>query len=446
MKINLRFRHVLPILGVMATDRAFNEFVVPDGEDPSLVLYSYAITGLSLLLIAACFRYLSAVMWRWLLVTLAATAALALESYNGWGTLMVYPHVFAKLLALLPIFAMYAYYRRNPLPAGLLMVLLLAGLVINLAFYHPDALSLSAFLENERGFDVTSAFLLLLPALYYFNQYLSQGGLLRLAVFFLILALIVFLQHRTVWLTTALAVALNGLLVLTGRVEGVRLSMPRLMPMLLMPLLMGLLGGAAIVLDNPKVLRKLESSVEDIENVDKQGTGSWRLQQFESYQSFVEEHPIAGMRLEGFELPMQFYGDGDHPVWADRTGHHFHSFYLDRLFYFGILGVLLVLAVPVAQLWKRVRQRVPFGPTTAAFVSYAGCALLYGVSYDWPPYLYGVIGLTLAIAGPVPVAAFAPGVPAYPAATPANMPPAGGASGRLPYPGLQAPAAHAVHS
>ncbi|UOQ76607.1 hypothetical protein MUN84_19070 [Hymenobacter sp. 5516J-16] len=91
MKINLRFRHVLPILGVMATDRAFNEFVVPNGEDPSLVLYSYAITGFSLLLIATCFRYLSPVMRRWLLVTLAATAVLALESYNGWGTPMVYP-------------------------------------------------------------------------------------------------------------------------------------------------------------------------------------------------------------------------------------------------------------------------------------------------------------------------------------------------------------------
>ncbi|UOQ76606.1 hypothetical protein MUN84_19065 [Hymenobacter sp. 5516J-16] len=85
---------------------------------------------------------------------------------------------------------------------------------------------MSAFLENERGFDVTSAFLLLLPALYYFNQYLSRGGLPQLVVFFVLLALIVFLQHRTVWLTTALALVLNVLLVLTGRVEGCALVQP----------------------------------------------------------------------------------------------------------------------------------------------------------------------------------------------------------------------------
>ncbi|GAB2779034.1 hypothetical protein HNQ93_001557 [Hymenobacter luteus] len=439
MKISLRFRHVLPVLVVVATDRAFTDFVFPDPDDPRLGLYNYAITGFSLLLIGWYFRYLSPVMRRWLLVTLAATAALALESYNGWGTPLVYPHVFAKLLILLPIFALYAYYRRHPLPLPLFMGLLLGGLVINLAFYHPEALSVSAFLENERGFDVTSAFLLLLPALYHFNHYLTRGGLLRLAVFFLILGLIVFLQHRTVWLTTALALALNGLLVAAGRVAGARLSMPRLLPVVLMPLIAGLLGGAALVLDNPQVLRRLETSLEDIEHADKQGTGSWRLHQIETYLPFVEEHPVAGMRLEGFELPVQFYGDGDTPVWADRTGHHFHSFYLDRLFYFGVLGLLLVLAVPIGQLWKRARQPVPFSGATAAFVCYAGCSLLYGVSYDWPPYLYGLLGLTLALAAPAPIAAPATS-PAFGSASP------GEGSVRLPYSAPPAPAPHALHS
>ncbi|WP_139923416.1 O-antigen ligase [Hymenobacter sp. DG01] len=437
MKISLRFRHVLPALVVVATDRAFTDFVFPDPDDPRLGLYSYAITGFSLLLIGRYFRYLSPVMRRWLLLTLAATAALALESYNGWGTPFVYPHVFAKLLTLLPIFGLYAYYRRYPLPIPLLMGLLLVGLVINLALYHPDALSVSAFLENERGFDVTSAFLLLLLALYYFNHYLTRGGLLRLGLFFLIVGLIVFLQHRTVWLTTILALALNGLLVATGRVEGARLSLNRLLPVVLMPLLAVVLGGTALMLDNPQVLRRLETSLEDIEHADKQGTGSWRLQQIETYQPFVEEHPILGLRLEGFELPVQFYGDGDTPVWADRTGHHFHSFYLDRLFYFGVLGLLLVIAVPIVQLWQRVRQPVPLSPATAALVCYVGCSLLYGVSYDWPPYLYGLIGLTLALAAPVTAAA--------PAASPA-FPRADEDLVRLPYSAPQAPSPHAVHS
>ncbi|WP_426491043.1 O-antigen ligase family protein [Hymenobacter sp. 102] len=430
MKVNLRFRHVLPALLVLLTDRAFTEFVVAEPDDPALGLYNYAITGFSLLLLALYFRYLSPVMRRWLLVVGGSIGALALESYNTWGTPFMYLHVFAKLLALLPIFALYAYYRRHPLPMGLLMGLLVAGLAGSLAIFHPDALSLSAFLDTERGFDVTSAFLLMLPALYYLTQYLTQGGLLRLGVFFVLLALIVFLQHRTVWLTTGLALALIALLGLTTRLAGARLTMPRLLPMLVLPLLAVGLGGTALVLDDPQVLRKLESNVEDITHADKQGTGNWRLKQWEAYQSFVEEHPIAGMRLEGFELPMQFYGDGDHPVWADRTGHHFHSFYLDRLFYFGILGVLLVVAVPFWQLLKRALQPVPLSPEAATLLCFSSCALLYGVSYDWPPYLYGLIGLTLAVVAPVPVpAAIRP-----PVSSPApKLPPAVGSPG-LPLP------------
>ncbi|MCA8829556.1 O-antigen ligase family protein [Hymenobacter pini] len=428
MKLNFRFRHVLPALLVLLTDRAFTEFVITDPDDPALGLYNYAITGFSLLLLALYFRYLSPVMRRWLLVVGFGIAALALESYNGWGTPFVYPHVFAKLLALLPIFALFAYYRRHPLPMGLLMFLLVVGLAGSLAIFHPDALSLSAFLETERGFNVTSAFLLMLPALYYFNQYVTQGGLLRLGVFFGLLALIVFLQHRTVWLTTGLALALTGVLMLTGRLQGARLTTPRLLPILVLPLLAVALGGTALVLDDPQVLRKLESNVEDIAHADKQGTGSWRLKQWESYESFVQGHPVAGMRLEGFELPMQFYGDGDHPVWADRTGHHFHSFYLDRLFYFGILGVLLVVAVPIWQLLKRALQPIPFSPDTAALLCFSSCALLYGVSYDWPPYLYGIIGLTMAVAAPVPAtAAHRP-----PAPTPAPPPPVPATSLALP--------------
>jgi len=435
MRINFRFLHILPLLLLLVTDRAFTEFVVKDEDDPVLSQYGYLMTAFSLALIGWYFRYLSPVMRRWLLVTVAATGLLALESYNGWGTPMVYPHVFAKLTILLPIFALFAYYRCHALPVSLLMFLALLGLTANLAVYHPEALSLSAFLENERGFQVTSALLLLLPALYYFNQYLTRGGLLRLGVFFVILALIVFLQHRTVWLTTALALVVNGLLIVFRRVEGIQLTPNRLLPILLLPLVVGSLGGAAVVLDNPQVLKKLEESVSDIENADKQGTGSWRLKQIEAYQPFVEENPVAGLRLEGFELPIQFYGDGDAPIWRDRTGHHFHSFYLDRLFYFGLLGLLLVVAVPIGLLVRRVRQPVPFSPTTAALVSFISCTLLYGFSYDWPPYLYALLGLTLVAAFPLP----------YMAPTtdrPASRPAQSAVPADFPYPAPQASAAY----
>ncbi|GAB3237674.1 hypothetical protein GCM10027346_29520 [Hymenobacter seoulensis] len=451
MKINFRFLHIIPILLMLVTDPAFTEFVVEDPDSPLIIQFVLGVTAFSMLLTALFYRRLSKVMRRWLFVVVAAIGALVLESYNEWGTYLVYPHVFNKLLVLLLIFAAYAYYRRYPLPVSSLMVLLLLGLLINIAVYHPDALSLSAFLDNERGFNVTSAYLLLLPALYYFNQYLNKGGLLRLALFFTILAFIVFLQHRTVWLTAAFALAVNILLLVLGRVEGVRLSTHRILPIFLMPLIVGLLGGAAVVIDNPQVLRKLEKSVSDIENADKQGTGSWRLKQFQSYQSYVEEYPVLGMRLEGFELPVQFYGDDNAPIWPDRTGHHFHSFYLDRLFYFGIVGLLLVLAVPIVQLWKRIRQPTLMSPVTVAFICFTISSLLYGVSYDWPTYLYGLVGLTLALAYPLVVPSAAPALhwnttpPDAP--NPLSYPTAPGLPSRVGQPAPEAPnAAYATVS
>jgi O-antigen ligase len=114
----------------------------------------------------------------------------------------------------------------------------------------------------------------------------------------------------------------------------------------------------------------------------------------------VQERPIAGWRLEGFEVPMQFYDpSNDQPMWADRTGHHFHNFYLDRAFYFGILGIALVLLVPIIRIVQRLSQRGPMRTDTALLIAYFGCLLVFSASYDWSTYHFGILGLLLAAIG-----------------------------------------------
>jgi len=428
MRISLRFLYLLPVLGILLTAEGLTEFIFRDQDSPLLAQYSLLLLGASLGCTVLFFRYMESAMQRWLLAVLAVLAGLALESYGGWNTWMVYPHVFAKLLVMLHLFALYAFHRRFGLPPfGLLMALLLAGLVLSLALFHRDALSLSSFLDNERGFVAQAAMLLLLPTLYYLNQYLARGGLLRLLLFFGGLALIVFLQHRSVWVSTGAALALNGLLLALGRIDGARLSTNRLLPMALIPLLV-LISGGVVVLTDPRISRKLERSLQDIVHPDKQGTGNWRLQQFQAYEPYIEEYPLAGMRLAGFELPVQFYtlaanGGGDEQVWTDRTGHHFHSFYVDRLFYFGILGLLLTVLVPVALLVRRLRQPVPLPPPNAALVIFALSSLVFSLSYDWPLYFFGVWGLALAAAAPVRLPVRAPAARLVPLFTPASFEP-----------------------
>ena len=423
MTLNLRFLCLLPLLAVLLTEPALNALYL--GKEPQGGAgkgLEYALLGFSVLAVLAYYRYLEGYMRAWFWAVLGTALALALESYARWHTWAVYPHVFAKLTVLLPLFGLYAFYRRYPPPPfRQLVAVLLPALLLSLFLIYPEALSLSSFLETERGFSVTAAYLLLPVALLCLNSYLTANDLLGGLVFLLCVALIVFLQHRTVWVCTTVAVAVDVLLVALRAATG-RPWASRLAVLGALGLGLGLVSGLAVVLDNPEVVRKLATSIADIEHPTTQGTGTFRLEQYRSYLPLVQERPLAGWRLQGFEVPIQFYSlDSGEPVWPDFTGHHFHSFYLDRMFFFGVLGVLLVLAVPVAVLGRRLFRRAPLGADTAALLAYAVTFLVFGLSYDWPPYLYGVLGLVLALTSRLAPAPLVPPAPRRRAARPAAV-------------------------
>lgn len=414
MKINLRFILVLPLLAVLATNAAFWEFIYGpqvDQEPEGIKLYTYALFALSVASIVCYGRYMEPLIRKWMFVVLACIGGLMLESYADQGSWMAYPHVFSKLFVLLIMFGVYAFHRRFGLPSmsqliGALVFVLLANLLV----FHRDSLSLSAFAENERGFGSAAAYLFVPVTLYCLNRYLTHGNILMLLSFFVTLPLIIFLQHRSVWIATAIAVPLDLLLLL--RTPGAKFSFTKVLMLVALPAILGSLGVTMVVLNSPEVVTRMQTNVEDMANADKQGTGSWRLKQLESYVPYVQDRPIAGWRLEGFELPMQFYDpSNDQPMWPDHTGHHFHNFYLDRAFYFGFLGVLMVVLIPIIRVIQRLFQRGPMRADTAALIAYFGCLLVFGTSYDWSTYHFGLLGLLLAaVAEPEPQAA---PLPAY---------------------------------
>lgn len=402
MKIRLHFLLILPLLFVLATNAAFWEFIYGpqvDQEPEGVKLYTYVLFAASMGAIVLYGRYMEPMIRNWMLVVLAAIGGLMLESYANQGSWMAYPHVFSKLFMLLIMFGIYAFHRRfGPPSLGQLLSVLTIVLLANLLVFHRDSLSLTAFAENERGFGSSSAYLFVPVALYCLNRYLTHGGLFVLGVFFFCLPLIIFLQHRSVWIATVVAIPLD--LLLLRRTPNAKFSFIKLIMLVVLPGIFGSLGAAALVLNNPEVVTRLQTSMEDMANADKQGTGSWRLKQLESYTPLVQERPIAGWRLEGFEVPMQFYDpSNDQPMWADRTGHHFHNFYLDRAFYFGILGIALVLLVPIIRIVQRLFQRSPMRPDTALLIAYFGCLLVFSASYDWSTYHFGLLGLLLAALG-----------------------------------------------
>ena len=416
MKLNLRFILTLPLLAVLATNAAFWEFIYGpqvDQEPEGIKLYTYALFALSVASIVLYGRYMEPLVRKWMYVVLACIGGLMLESYADQGSWMAYPHVFSKLFVLLIMFGIYAFHRRFGLPSmsqliGALVFVLLANLLV----FHRDSLSLSAFAENERGFGSAAAYLFVPVTLYCLNRYLTHGNILLLLSFLVCLPLIIFLQHRSVWIATAIAVPLDLLLLL--RTPGAKFSFTKVVMLVALPAILGSLGVTMVVLNNPEVVTRMQKNVEDMANADKQGTGSWRLKQIESYMPLVYDRPVAGWRLEGFEVPMQFYDpSNDQPMWANHTGHHFHNFYLDRAYYFGILGILMVLLVPLIRVGQRLFQRGPMRADTAALIAYFGCLLVFGASYDWSTYHFGLLGLLLAaVAEPEPAPQTQP-LPAY---------------------------------
>ncbi len=399
MKLSLRFLYLLPLLAVLFTNRALDAYAfgkedLGGFEKP----YAFALIAAATGAVAYHYRCLEhAVRW-WLGTVLAVMGCMVLESYANWHSWMQYPHVFSKLTILLPLFGLYAFHRRYPqrLPYRQLVGVLLPALVGSLVLFYPEALSLGSFLETERGFSVTSAFLLTPLALLCLSWYLTSGGWFSGLRFLFCAALIVFLQHRTVWVCTALGVALTVALV-AWRTPQARAVGPRLAALAGVALALATGTGLAVVLDNPDVVKKLAKSIADIENPTTQGTGTFRMQQYAAYLPLVRERPLAGWRWQGFEVPIQFYSDDSgEPVWPDFTGHHFHSFYLDRLFFFGGLGLLLVLLAPALLVLPRLFSSAPLAPETVALLAFGLTLPVFGLSYDWPDYAYGFLGVLLA--------------------------------------------------
>ncbi|AII50660.1 O-antigen ligase family protein [Hymenobacter sp. APR13] len=394
MKISLRYCYIVGMLVLLLSDPLFSDLLTGHAPEEDLgphpahtftLVYTRLFALLSVVLSVLYYRYLHGMARGIFWATVVATALLAAESYWFYDTPMVYPHVFQKLLILFAIPAFYGFYARvGRITLADLIPLIWVALALNLVLVNSDVLSLGAFLAHNRGLYASSAYLLMLPLLYHFNEYLAGRQTRHLLLFFLAALAIFFFQHRTVWVTSALALVLN--VVLVTRAAPRRLGGAAGPLLLGIPLLAVSLAASFILVSYPEVLDKLAANFSDIENHSTQGTGSWRVLQFESYWPFVEEHPILGMRLAGFELPVQFYNpESNQPFFEDGHGHNLHSFYLETLFYFGGVGLVLFV-LPHLAVMRQLLQRVPVAPEALTWAVLIVTNLVYAYSYCLPSF------------------------------------------------------------
>lgn len=390
---NIRFYFVAIVL-IFFTDHLFMGFFVSrDDPNDNLNILEY-LTVASVFLSAFTFKYLKGFMKTWLIVCYALLLILILESYYSYHSFFIYPHVFKKIMILFVIFPVYVLFKNEKINhLKKVSILIVVIFFIHLLLLEPEVLSISSFLNTERGFTAASTYFLLLPLLFFLNRYLNNFSFRDLGLFFILLFFILFLQHRTVWMATLAAIILNILLI--HKKANFKIKRSSLLALFTMPTLLLIPIISLVLSKNPEIFTTLQDRAEDIVNYQDQGTGSWRMEQFTSYWPFIEDHFLAGMRFDGFELPIQFYHESGNTIFRDNTGHHFHSFYVDALFYLGIVGLLVLIAPIIYALIKGFKKR-SLTLEEITWLAFAGSGLVYGLAYTLPFFYFGILGIALS--------------------------------------------------
>jgi hypothetical protein len=394
MVINTNFIFTIGILLTFLSDRLVIGYIANENAE---TIAKKLVIGIFMVFSLYYIRIAPSYIRKWFIGLSLYFGFLTLESYYWYGVPFIYPFVFSQVSIIYTFFFIYLFYKKfGNLNINLLTFILLGALFFHIAIVAPESFSLSAFTSHERGISASTAYITLLPCLYFFNRFFFYNKQISLWLFFLTFGLIVFFQHRTVWVATLVALILNILLLL--KKTDIQPRMTSILSLIGYPFIVGFIGLSFVLAEKPEVLDKIMTDVEDIQNYKTQGTGSWRYNQYKSYEPFIQDHLIAGMRFEGFELPEQFYkssGEGEIQEFADMTGHHIHISYVNYLFYFGIIGLLL-FDVPAVyfvarKVWKIPKlsfEQIVFVSCSASFVSYA-------FAYNIPMFMYGYTGLAL---------------------------------------------------
>lgn len=399
MKINYTFLFIIPLALVLVMDQLFIELMSPNNEDRQGMILNMMIKGMAALSLGygiLFYRRMSKHMKLAFGLLVVYIAALVFESKYVYGSFMVYPHVFMKVFIFTYAYFVYTYYKGNyHIQMKHVTWFILGSFLLNVLLVNSHTLSVSAFTNHERGVYSNSVYMLTVPFLYFLSNYFYHSKFKDLFMAFFVLFLIFFFQHRTVWITTAFVLAVYYLLIRFKTDKPINF-VAKLLPIGTVVGVLALFASGFILSIHPEIVDKIQESFSDIENYDKQGTGGWRYQQILSYVPFIQENFMLGMRFEGFELPIQFYRDDlNAPVFEDGNGHHFHSFYVEVLFYTGLVGFILFLLFYLHPIVMAFRRRV-LTINQIILVAFISSGFVFGISYVLPVFFYGVVGWAIA--------------------------------------------------
>ncbi len=266
--------------------------------------------------------------------------------------------------------------------------------VVNIifAFYVYSQLLTGRILQYSLNSDTrpTSAFetyYLLIPYLYFLVSYFQKNKQMDLLKALITFGMIVLLLHRSVISTAVVTTMLTVLLSSAGKIADSRVRVGRTVSTLFILIILSIPFLSAL---NPAKVAEVVDNISGILSPAEDNTGSWRLEQSQYYMSQFVERPLLGWRYEGYDR-------GEVMVNEDfaEKGTIIHSQYVDMLYNYGIVGLLVnLLVISSTLLFIYFRNRV-FSLEQAVLFSFVASGFLFGLSYQLPVYYWSFTGLAM---------------------------------------------------
>ncbi|WP_307291443.1 O-antigen ligase family protein [Pedobacter agri] len=241
------------------------------------------------------------------------------------------------------------------------------------------------FSGDSRIIHARSIFMMIIPMLWYLNEFLMHKKMISLFILIICFSIIVVHQHRSVWASSIFALGIYFFMSLRVNL----LSIPRLLNIFITSIILLVLLSFIISQVFPGTLEFFADRFSEILDPAKEdGTGKFRADQRRVYFPMVLERPLFGWTFEGFEMKNPLVD-----WWPEKTGQHFHEGFMEMLFYHGFLGLILKYFYLAYLAFKVFAKNLD--QKSIILISFSLAGLIFSFSYVLPLIFWGHVGLCL---------------------------------------------------
>ncbi|RZJ47651.1 MAG: O-antigen ligase domain-containing protein, partial [Flavobacterium sp.] len=241
------------------------------------------------------------------------------------------------------------------------------------------------FSGDSRIIHARSIFMMIIPMLWYLNEFLMRKKMISLFILIICFSIIVVHQHRSVWASSIFALGIYFFMSLRANL----LSIPRLLNIFITSIILLVLLSFIISQVFPGTLEFFADRFSEILDPAKEdGTGKFRADQRRVYFPMVLERPLFGWTFEGFEMKNPLVD-----WWPEKTGQHFHEGFMEMLFYHGFLGLILKYFYLAYLAFKVFAKNLD--QKSIILISFSLAGLIFSFSYVLPLIFWGHVGLCL---------------------------------------------------